>query len=73
MTSTVSMSVGDLRQCRRGVCDGVDDGELMALDSSFTHTCGMAQTAELQQWHHHYFLLVIWQGVKQHLTIVGRQ
>ena len=32
----------------------------------------MAQAAELQQWWHHYFSLVILRGVKQYFTVVGQ-
>ena len=41
----------------------------MSLYSSFTHTYGTAQAAELQ---HHYFSPVFRLGVKQCLTVMGQ-
>ena len=33
----------------------------------------MVQVAELQRWQHHYFSLVVQQGVKQYFTVVGQK
>ena len=46
-----------------------DDEQFVSLYSSFTHTQGTAQAAELQ---HKYFSLVVQRDVKQHFTVVGQ-
>ena len=55
-------------------CDVNDDGDFVPLYSigSLMHTCGTAQGAELQQWRHRYFSLVVRQGVRQCFTVVGQ-
>ena len=54
-----------------GVLEYDDDGGFVSLNNSFVHTWGMAQAAELQQWRHNCFSLVVQRGVKQHFTVVG--
>ena len=46
-------------------------GEFVSLYSCLIHTKGVAQVAELRQWRHHYYSLVVWGGMKLCFTVVG--
>ena len=64
---SVRGQVGDDRQVAES---DNDDGAFVSFYSSFTYTYGMAQVAELQQWWHHYFSLVVRRDVKQCFKVV---